>query len=67
MDENTYNALVILTKAMASVLSFGPHGDDLLRVQRLDRELSAMTAAPTGPHPPPPRSRRGRTTDETED
>ena len=48
MDENTYNALVILTKALSSVLSFGPHGDDLQRVQRLDRELSAMTKTDLG-------------------
>jgi len=67
MDVDVYNALMILTKGLKSVLSIGPHGDDLQRVQQLDRELSAMTAAPASPHPPPPRSRRGRTTDETED
>ena len=48
MDENVYNALMVLTKALKSVLSIGPHGDDLQRVQQLDRELDAMKRTDLG-------------------
>ena len=73
MDENVYNALVILTKAAKSILSIGPHGDDLRRVEQLDRELDAMKRTDLGiahtESPAPARStkRSLRAAGETED
>src|SRR5207244_8742003 len=48
MEESVYNALVVLTKAMKSVLSIGPHSDDLFRVERLAPELDAMKRTDLG-------------------